>query len=567
MIEEEGQEPLLELRSGDDDDDHQDNDKNNKGGFRTLPFIIGADGLEKMATFGVTPNMTIYLMAKYDMGMATVSNVMFLWSSAINFMPIIWAILSDSFLGQFYTIGFGSIICFLGLILLWATTLFPNTKPHRSDESGTPQLFVFLCGALGLIAIGSGGVRSSSIAFGANQLRKGNFKKASCVEDSYFGWYYVSYTFSALVAYTCVVYIQDNLGWRVGFAVPALLMLVAVFCFVSASPWYIKPDSKTSLVTDLVKVVVASYRNRHFKQSDATDVVYYHKNGLSNIPPSRKLRFLNKACMFDEETHHDAMANGIATNSWNLCTVDQVEELKSLLRVLPIWSSGMIMYVNICQTSFAVLQAASMNRKISSFEFPAASFTTFTALSVIIWVILYERVFLPLASRVRGRQVQISAKTRMGFGIFLSFITMLVTAAVESIRRAVPAAANMSAIWLLPQYCLTGFGEASNVIAQSEFYFSELPTSMWSIAASLNGIGLAVANLVASFILNTVDMISKEGGLESWISDDIDKGRYDYYYLILAGLSMANLVYYLVCSSAYGPLKGETSLAEEETCP
>ncbi|XP_075522508.1 protein NRT1/ PTR FAMILY 1.2-like [Primulina tabacum] len=566
-MEEEGEEPLLELgsRTSGDDDDY------NKGGFRTLPLIIGADGLEKMATFGVTPNMTVYLIGKYRMGITDVSNLMFLWSSATNFMPIIWAIVSDSFLGQFYTIGFGSTICFVGLILLWATTIIPYAKPPPSDESSplccslmVPQ-FVFLCSALGLISIGSGGVRSSSLAFGANQLRKGNLKKTSCVKDSYFSWYYVSYTFSVLVAYTCVVYIQDNLGWRVGFAVPALLMLLAVFLFFSASLWYIKPGSKTSLVTDLIKVVVASYRNRHFKLSDRTDVVYHHNNGSSNIPPSRKLRFLNKACIV-EDPHYGTTANGVASNSWTLCTVDQVEELKSLLRVLPIWSSGMIMYVNICQTSFAVLQAASMNRKISSFEFPAASFTTFTALSVIIWVILYDRVFLPLASRVRGRRVRISTKTRMGFGIFLSFISMLVTAAVESIRRAVPAA-NMSAIWLLPQYCLTGFAEASNVIAQSEFYFSELPRSMWSIAASMNGIGLAVANLVASFILNSINMISKAGGQESWISNDIDKGHYDYYYLILAGLSMANTVYFIVCSSAYGPLKGERNLAEEETSP
>ncbi|XP_073055373.1 protein NRT1/ PTR FAMILY 1.2-like [Primulina eburnea] len=564
-MEEEREEPLLELGSrtkGGGDDDI------NKGGFRTLPFILGAEGLEKMATFGLSPNMTLYLMGNYHMGMTTASNVLFLWSSATNFMPIIWAIIADSFLGQFYAIGFGTIICFLGSILLWSTTVIPNAKPPPCDESSThccsptfPQ-FVFLCSSLGLISIGAGGIRSSCLAFGANQLRTANFRKTSCVKDCYFTWYYASTTFSILVALTCIVYIQDNMGWGVGFAVPALLLLLAVFVFLSASLWYIKPKSKTNLVTDFVKVAVASCRNRHFKLSDMTDVVYHHKNGSSDIPPSQKLRFLNKACMVNDR-QHDTTANGFATNSWNLCTVDQVEELKSLLRVIPIWSSGMIMYVNVCQASFTVLQAASMNRKLSSFEFPAASFSALTVISAIIWIILYDRVFLPLASTVRGRPVRISAKTRMGFGIFLSFIAMLVTAAVESIRRTVDAA-NMSALWLVPQYSLTGFAEALNAIAQNEFYFSELPRSMWSIAATLNGIGLALANLVASFILNCVDMVSKEGGHESWISNDIDKGHYDYYYLVLAGLSMANMVYFLVCSSSYGPLKGERNLAEEE---
>ncbi|XP_073055374.1 protein NRT1/ PTR FAMILY 1.2-like [Primulina eburnea] len=563
MIEEEGEVvPLLELGSRNNEVD------NNKGGFRTLPFIIGTEGLEKMATFGLSPNMTVYLMAQYHMGMTTASNVLFFWSSATNFMPIIWAIIADSFLGQFYAIGFGSIICFVGLVHLWLTTVIPNAKPPPCDESSAhlcspsiPQ-FVFLCGSLGLISIGAGGVRSSALAFGANQLRKGNFKRTLCVKDSYFSWYYVSYTFSILIAFTCVIYIQDNLGWSVGFAVPALLMLLAVFVYFSASSWYINPDGKTSFVTNFVKVVVASYRNRHVKLSDKTDVFYHSKNGSSNIPPSRKLRFLNKACVV-KDPQWDTTANVIATNSSNLCTVGQVEELKSLFRVIPIWFSGMIMFVNVSQPSFLVLQASSMDRKISSFEIPAASFGIFTVLSVIIWVILYDRVFLPLASRVRGQRVEISSRTRMGFGIFLSFIAMLVTAAVESKRRTV-VAANMSAMWLIPQYCLTGFAEASNAIAQNEFYFSELPRSMWSIAATLNGIGLALANLVASFILNCVDVISKAGGQGSWISNDIDKGHYDYYYLVLAGLSMANMVYFIVCSSAYGPFKGERNLAEQD---
>ncbi|KZV51140.1 putative peptide transporter-like [Dorcoceras hygrometricum] len=562
--EEEGEVPLLELAGSNNEDDN-----NSKGGFRSLPFIMGTEGLEKMATFGLTPNMAVYLIGQYRTEMTTASNVLFLWSSATNFMPFVWAIMADSFLGQFYAIGFGSIIGFVGTILLWLTTVIRNSKPPPCDESSihcysaTIPQFVFLCSSLGLISIGAGGIRSSCLAFGANQLRIGTFKKTSCVKkDNYISWYYVSYTFSILIAYTCIVYIQDNLGWAVGFAIPALLMLFAVFVFFSASFWYIKPKGKTSLVTNVVEVVVASYRNRHVKLSDRTDVLYHHKNGSSGIPPSRKLRFLNKACLV-KDPQCDTRANGIAKNSCKMCTVDQVEELKSLLRVIPIWFSGMTMFVNTCQTSFLVLQATTMNRKISSFEFPAASFGIFTVLSVIVWVIFYDRVFLPLASRVTGRRVRISSRTRMGLGIFLSFTAVLVTAALESVRRTVDAA-NMSAIWLVPQYCLLGFAEASNAIAQNEFYFSELPTSMWSIAASLNGIGMALANLVASFILNCVDVISKQGGKESWISSNIDKGHYDYYFLVLAGLSIVNMVYFLVCSSAYGPLKEERNLAREE---
>ncbi|KAL3820478.1 hypothetical protein ACJIZ3_006383 [Penstemon smallii] len=545
-------EPLLET-----------NDK--KGGFRTLPFIIANEAFEKMATYGLMPNMAFYLMKQYNMKMTTASNVMLLWSAATNFMPLLGAIIADSYLGRFYTIGFGSIICLLGMILLWTTTIIPQARPlpcHQSTDtcdSASIFQFVYLCVSLGLISIGAGGIRASSLAFGANQLEKGGGFQS--VKESYFSWYYASYTISVLVALTCVVYIQDNMGWGVGFAVPAVLMLFAVISFFLASSFYIKSNSKTSLVTGFVQVLVASFRNRHLELSDGKDVVYHYKNGSTLVFPSRNLRFLNKACIV-KDPPKDLISLGNATDPWSLCTINQVEGLKALIRVVPIWSTGMIMSINISQNSFPVLQAASVDRQITSnFTIPAASFSTFTVIAIIIWVVLYDRFFLPLASRIMKKPVHLSTRSRMGFGIFLSFLAMMVTSVTESIRRVVM---HMSAVWLVPQYCLIGFAEASNAIAQNEFYFSELPGSMSSIASSLNGIGCALANILASLLLYSVDSVSKAGANESWISDDINKGHYDYYYLILAGLSLANMVYFLVCSSCYGTLKEERKLEEED---
>ncbi|KAI9192443.1 hypothetical protein LWI28_022972 [Acer negundo] len=63
-------------------------------------------------------------------------------------------------------------------------------------------------------------------------------------------------------------------------------------------------------------------------------------------------------------------------------------------------------------------------------------------------------------------------------------------------------------MWLLPQYILSGFGEAFNAIGQNEFFYTEFPKTMSSIAASLYGVGSSVPTLVASFILNAVDFVT-----------------------------------------------------------
>lgn len=222
--------------------------------------------------------------------------------------------------------------------------------------------------------------------------------------------------------------------------------------------------------------------------------------------------------------------DGSASDSWRLCTVEQVEELKALIKVIPLWSTGVLMSLNLSQGSFGLLQANSMDRHLGArFQMPAASFVLFAIITLSIWIALYDRVLIPLASKIRGRPVYLGVKLRMGIGIFLSFLSMVVSAIVENIRRnrAVReghidnphALVGMSALWLIPQHCLFGLAEAFSAIAQIEFYYSEFPKTMSSIASSLFGLGMGVASLLATLILNVVNQLSTRGGNESWVSD------------------------------------------------
>ena len=215
-----------------------------------------------------------------------------------------------------------------------------------------------------------------------------------------------------------------------------------------------------------------------------------------------------------------------------------------------------------------------MNRHITSnFQIPAGSFGVFIMLSLFITAGVYDRVIIPLASKVRGKPVRISAKKRMGIGLFFCFLDFVVSAVVENTRRRKAiregyldnpqAVLDMSAMWLIPHNVLNGMAEAFSTIGQSEFYYTEFPRSMSSIAASLFSLGNAVGTLVASLIFSIVDNITSRGGKESWVADNINKGHYDKYYWLLAIMSAVNLVYYSVCSWAYGPSAEAASNKEE----
>ncbi|GAV92605.1 hypothetical protein CFOL_v3_35983, partial [Cephalotus follicularis] len=91
--------------------------RNQKGGLKTLPFIIANEALEKVASYGLAPIMIMYLMQDYGLGMSMGTKILFMWSAATNFMPVVGAFLSDCYFGRFSMIGFGSFSSLLVCII------------------------------------------------------------------------------------------------------------------------------------------------------------------------------------------------------------------------------------------------------------------------------------------------------------------------------------------------------------------------------------------------------------------------------------------------------------------
>ncbi|KAL9440222.1 hypothetical protein AB3S75_018975 [Citrus x aurantiifolia] len=138
--------------------------KNPKGGLRTLPFIIANEAFENMASNGLMPNMIMYLCREYNMETTAATNVLFIWTAATNFVPILGAFLADSYVGRYLMIGFGCIISLLGMVLLWFTAIFPQAKPPVCDqmrsgcESATASQFMLLYSAFGFMSLGGGSI-------------------------------------------------------------------------------------------------------------------------------------------------------------------------------------------------------------------------------------------------------------------------------------------------------------------------------------------------------------------------------------------------------------------------
>lgn len=114
-------------------------------------------------------------------------------------------------------------------------------------------------------------------------------------------------------------------------------------------------------------------------------------------------------------------------NLWRVNTVHRVEELKSMLRMWPIWASGVLLYTAYGQQStFSLQQATTMDRHLtSSFQIPAGSMSLFTMLSMLFTIVLYDRVFIPVARHFTGLDRGITYLHRMGIGFAISVLATL----------------------------------------------------------------------------------------------------------------------------------------------
>lgn len=170
----------------------------------------------------------------------------------------------------------------------------------------------------------------------------------------------------------------------------------------------------------------------------------------------------------------------------------------------------------------------------------------------------------PLHIKIHEKAARTSFKQRMGIGLLISCLSTSTAALVEKNRRAAAlkqgladnplGLVNMSAMWLVPHICLIGLAEAFNAIGQVEFYYSQFPKSMSSIAVTLFLVSMAIGKLVGSLIVGVINHVTHN---PSWVSNNLNQGHYDYYYWVLTVLSGINFFYYLICSWAYGPCEGE----------
>ncbi|KAF0900699.1 hypothetical protein E2562_034405 [Oryza meyeriana var. granulata] len=564
------------------------------GRWGAAAMILVAELNERLTTLGIAVNLVTYLTATMHVGNAEAANVVTNFMGTSFMLCLLGGFVADSFLGRYLTIAIFTAVQASGVTILTISTAAPGLRPAAcaagsaacERASGVQMGVLYL--ALYLTALGTGGLKSSVSGFGSDQFDESDAGEKTQMMR-FFNWFFFFISLGSLLAVTVLVYVQDNLGRPWGYGACAASIAAGLVVFLAGTRRYRFKKLVGSPLTQIAAVVVAAWRKRRLELPSDPSMLYdidvgkvaaaeeasSKKSKLKQrLPHTKQFRFLDHAAI------NDSPAGDGERRKWELATLTDVEEVKTVVRMLPIWATTIMFWTVYAQmTTFSVSQATTMDRHIgASFQIPAGSLTVFFVGSILLTVPVYDRLVVPVARRLSGNPHGLTPLQRIGVGLVLSIVAMAAAALTEVKRLRVARDAGvrdgapvpMTVFWLIPQFFFVGAGEAFTYIGQLDFFLRECPKGMKTMSTGLFLSTLSLGFFVSSALVAAVHKLT--GNRRPWLADDLNKGQLDKFYWLLAALCLANLLVYLVAARWYKYKAGRpgadggVEMADAEPC-
>ncbi|CAH8387078.1 unnamed protein product [Eruca vesicaria subsp. sativa] len=529
---------MARLVSGDTEAQHTGDPSSKRGGWTTFPYMIATLLGLSITSFGWVMNLIVFLIEEFNIKNIAAAQIANVVNGCLSMFPVVAAILADSFFGNISIISASAFISLTGILLLTLIASLDYLRPTPCETGSSLcqppsklQLGV-LFAALALVTTGAGGTRFTLASAGANQYEKAKD------QGSFFNWYFLTLYAGAITGATAIVYTQDNASWKLGFGLCAAANLVSFIVFVCGKRLYKHDKPMGSPFKSLIRVVVAATVKRKALISSKEEDYHHGSEKETNTCaeiPSKSFRFLNRAALKTEDD-----------NMWRLCTVQEVEDFKSILRLLPLWLA--IIFVStpmVMQTSLMVLQALVMDRGLGPhFKVPAGSLQVIILITASTFIIINKWIVYPMYQKLAHKQL--TPLKKVGVGQILTIISMAVSAVVETKRlRRIENDHPMSVLWLFPPLVIMGIGEAFQFPGNIELFYGEFPESLRNTATSLTSLVIGISFYLSTALIDLIQRTTK------WLPDDINHGRVDNVYWVLVIVGVLNFGYFIVCSWFY----------------
>lgn len=222
-------------------------DPKEKGWPKGVPYIIGNEGCERYSYYGMRAILYLYVVYLYEtvggagngFANAEATKVVHDFGAAVYALPMIGALIADRLLGKYHTI-------------LWLSGVYSLGHLVLSLTEGT---FMGLYVGLGLIAVGSGGIKPCVSAHVGDQFGNGNWH---LLQKIYQIFYFII-NFGSFFATLATPWTREHFGWTVAFAVPGVLMFLATVLFWMGRKTFVHVPAKPGGVLGLLDVISGSF--------------------------------------------------------------------------------------------------------------------------------------------------------------------------------------------------------------------------------------------------------------------------------------------------------------------
>lgn len=481
--------------------------------------VLLVEMCERMAYYGVVANLVLFCTSVLDYSSNTATTISLVFSGTVYLIPIIGGYIADAWSTRFNVI-FGSALLYIcGLFSLLCSAIdFSVFLGKENLELETDGRRVFYLLGLGLVAIGTGGIKANVGPFGAQQVQD----LGTDAVQTYFNWFYWAINMGGLIAYCAIAFVQQNISFAWGFFIPVVSMLISLFFLNLARKHYIFKESNGSVLSQVFGVCGQGL----CRQSPYID-------GRRQVFDSARREF---------------------GGGYESYTVDGVI---AILRMLPVFFFVIMFWAIYSQMqSTYFLQGERMDLNVAGFMIPVAFLNAFNTVAVLVTIPILDRLVYPCFKRW-GRPL--TYLQRIGIGFVLSAASVLVAGWLEVERKQQLGhvqtvgdeefyAANISVFWQAPQFFLVGTGEAFTSIAGYEFAYTQAPKSLQSaimgVFLATNGMG----NYMSTAILAVITQVTTD---DPWFPDDINDGHAEYIFFLFGGLMFVFLAGYIPVARWY----------------